>query len=155
MATAAQRADFDSLGGALRTLAQLKSQPLRTTGEWDLAHVLHHAAQSVEYSMHGFPILKPAWFRYTVGPLAAKVFATRGRMSHSLTAPIPGAPDIAQGQPLGAAVDHAIDVLTAFDRYGGTLFPHFAYGNLDKAAYTRAHLLHFADHWQELDDAGH
>lgn len=29
---------------------------------------------------------------------------------------------------------------------GGTLAPHFAYGELDKPQYTRAHLMHLADH---------
>jgi hypothetical protein len=141
---------FDSTEGALRTLAALKTQPARSTGAWDLAHVLHHAAQSVEYSLQGFPSLNAAWFRATVGPAAATVFSARGRMSHSLTEPIPGAPDIAQGQPLAPAVDRAIAALQAFERHTGALHPHFAYGELSKDDYRRAHLMHFANHWQEV-----
>jgi hypothetical protein len=147
---ALQSPAFDSTEGALRTLAALKAQPLRTSGAWDLAHVLHHAAQSVEYSLLGFPSLNAAWFRSTVGPAAATLFSARGRMSHSLTEPIPGAPDIAQDQPLGPAVDRAIAALLAFERHAGPLQPHFAYGALDKADYRRAHLMHFANHWQEI-----
>lgn len=147
---ALQSPAFDSTEGALRTLAALKTQPVRMGGAWDLAHVLHHAAQSVEYSMQGFPALKPGWFRATVGPAAAAVFSARGRMSHSLTEPIPGAPDIAQGQPLAPAVDRAIAALQAFERHVGALHPHFAYGALDKTDYRRAHLMHFANHWQEV-----
>lgn len=149
---ALQLSAFDSIPSALRTLAALKASPARSTGAWDLAHVLHHAAQSVEFSMQGFPALKPAWFRSTVGPLASTVFSARGRMNHDLAEPIPGAPDIAQGQPLPAAVDRAIAALQAFDQYTGALSPHFAYGALDKADYTRAHLMHFANHWQEVVD---
>lgn len=143
---------FDSIPSALRTLAALKTQPARSTGAWDLAHVLHHAAQSVEFSMQGFPALKPAWFRSSVGPIASTVFSARGRMNHDLAEPIPGAPDIAQGQPLPAAVDRAIAALQAFDQYRGALSPHFAYGDLGKPDYTRAHLMHFANHWQEVVD---
>ena len=141
---------IESLPAALAALEQLKTHPLRSTGAWDLPHVLHHVAQSVEYSMHGFPQLKPAWFRHTIGPLAFAVFSMRGRMSHGLDEPIPGAPAIAQGEPLRPAIDHAITALQAFDRYPGALMPHFAYGALDKAAYTRAHVMHLANHWQEM-----
>lgn len=147
---ALQSPAFDSTEGALRTLAALKTQPVRMGGAWDLAHVLHHAAQSVEYSLQGFPELKPGWFRATVGPVAATVFSARGRMNHSLTEPIPGAPDIAQGQPLGPAVDRAIAALQAFERHTGALHPHFAYGELSKEDYRRAHLMHFANHWQDV-----
>jgi hypothetical protein len=141
---------FDSTDSALRTLAALKAQPMRSTGAWDLAHVLHHAAQSVEFSMQGFPALKPAWFRASVGPVAASVFSARGRMNHDLAEPIPGAPDIAPGQALAPAVDRAIAALQDFEQHTGTLQPHFAYGDLNKADYRRAHLMHFANHWQEV-----
>jgi hypothetical protein len=110
--------------------------------------VLHHVAQSVEYSMSGFPVLKPAWFRASVGPMAFATFTWRGTMKHGLDQAIPGAPAIAQGLPLAPAVDRAVTALRAFDRHAGPLMPHFAYGELDKAAFTRAHLFHLADHWQ-------
>ena len=141
---------FESVAGALQTLEGLRARPLRSTGAWDVPHVLHHIAQSIEYSMTGFPVLKPAWFRATIGPLAFAVFSARGRMSHGLDLPIPGAPDIAQGQPMPPAVDHAVTALQTFERYTGALAPHFAYGALDKRAFTRAHLMHFADHWREF-----
>jgi hypothetical protein len=141
---------FDSVSDALRDLAQLQTRPLRSSGAWDVPHVLHHVAQSIEYSMTGFPRLKPAWFRATVGPLAFAVFRWRGRMSHPLDQAIPGAPDIAQDLPLGPAVARLVAAFAAFERHRGALCPHFAYGALDKAAYTRAHLMHLADHWREF-----
>ena len=140
---------FASLPSALNTLEQLRNQAPRMTGAWDLSHALHHAAQSVEYSITGFPQTKPAWFRATLGSYAFALFNARGQMTHSLSEPIPGAPDLAQGQPLVPAIDHAIAALQAFDRHDGVLAPHFAYGALDKPAYTRAHLLHLANHWAE------
>lgn len=140
---------FASIDAALNTLAQSKTAAPRLTGAWDLAHVLHHTAQCIEFSMAGFPALKPAWFRATIGSYAFALFNSRGAMSHDLGEPIPGAPAIAQGQPLIPAVDHAIAALRAFDAHTGALQPHFAYGTLDKPAYTRAHLMHLANHWNE------
>jgi hypothetical protein len=141
---------FATTADALRTLEALKKSPPKTTGAWDLAQVLHHAAQSVEYSLGGFPQPKPAWFRSTVGPLAFSVFSARGRMSHGLAEPIPGAPAIAAGQALDGAADRLIASLRAFDAHTGALAPHFAYGALDKKAYERAHLMHLANHWDEV-----
>jgi hypothetical protein len=141
-------ADLSTIAKALQALEALPAQPLRSTGRWDLPHVLHHYAQSVEYSLAGFPQLKPGWFRASVGPAALQLFHWRGRMSHGLDAPIPGAPDIAQGLPLAPAVARAAAALRAFDAHRGPLQPHFAYGALTKAAYTQAHLMHLADHWQ-------
>ena len=137
----------------MRTLAALKTQPARSTGAWDLAHVLHHAAQSVEFSMQGFPALKPAWFRSTVGPLAATVFSARGRMNHDLAEPIPGAPDIAPGPaPAGGRGPRHRRLAGLRAVHWRRCAPHFAYGELNKADYTRAHLMHFANHWQEVID---
>ena len=141
---------FGSLSAAMQTLEQLKTQPLRMAGAWDLPHVLHHVAQSIEFSMSAFPAPKPAWFRATLGPYAFAVFNARGRMTHDLAEPIPGAPDITEGQPLLPAVDQAIAALRAFEQHTGTLAPHFAYGRLDKPAYVRAHLMHLANHWDAL-----
>jgi hypothetical protein len=141
---------FATIDSALKTLEQLRAAPPHMTGAWDLPHVLHHAAQSIEYSIGGFPQPKPVWFRGSVGSYAFALFNARGQMTHNLSEPIPGAPDIAQGQPLGPAIDHAIAALQAFERHGGALAPHFAYGALDKPAYTRAHLMHLANHWAEV-----
>lgn len=141
---------FASIDAALKTLQQLKTQPARMTGAWDMAHVLHHAAQSIEFSIAGFPEPKPAWFRATVGSYAFALFNARGQMSHNLAEPIPGAADIAQGQPLAPAIDHLVRALQSFERHAGALMPHFAYGSLGKADYTRAHLMHLANHWAEV-----
>jgi Protein of unknown function (DUF1569) len=141
---------FGSMQAAQASVQALKNKAPRSTGAWDLPKVLIHAAQSVEYSLSGFPLPKPAWFRHTVGPAAFAVFSARGRMSHSLSEPIPGAPDIAPGQALEGAVDRLLAALRAFDSHTGPLAPHFAYGDLAKADYARAHLMHLANHWQEM-----
>ncbi len=142
-------APFASMGAALDTLAQLKTRLPRMTGAWDPAHVLHHVAQSVEYSMSGFPQLRSALFRATLGSYAFALFNAGGQMTHQLAEPIPGAPEIAQGQSPAPAIDRVIRALQSFDRFDGALQPHFAYGTLDRPAYARAHLMHLANHWNE------
>ncbi len=81
---------------------------------------------------------------------AFAVFDARGRMRHGLDEPIPGAAPLADGRPLPEAVHRLVAALNAFDAWRGPLAPHFAYGPLDKPAYTRAHLMHLADHWAEV-----
>jgi hypothetical protein len=142
------RPPFASLAQARQTLESLRGGAVRTRAGWDLPHVLHHAAQSIEYSLGGFPELKSRWFRTSVGAAVFAAFSHAGRMRHDLAAPIPGAPDIAEGQPLAPAIDRVLAALQAFDQHPGPLAPHFAYGQLDKGRYLQAHLMHLADHWQ-------
>jgi len=144
-------AAFPDVPGAMLTLERLRTSPMRTRAGWDLPHVLHHVAQSIDCSLDGFPQVKPAWFRGTVGSAAFAVFSARGQMSHGLAEPIPGAPPIMEGQAMGAAVDRALHALVRFDQHAGSLAPHFAYGILSKTEYARAHLMHLANHWDLVD----
>ncbi|PZP35799.1 MAG: hypothetical protein DI603_03270 [Roseateles depolymerans] len=117
---------------------------------WNLAQVLQHLAQSIEYSVRGFPSLKPAWFRHTLGAAAFAVFDARGAMNHALDEPIPGAPALDAQLALKTAVDRLAAAMDAFDAHTGTLHDHFAYGTLSKPQYQRAHLMHLANHWQQF-----
>ena len=140
---------FASVDVATAALDGLLKASHRCTGAWKLAQVLEHAAQSVEYSMGGFPVMKSAVFRSTVGAAAFAVFDARGAMSHSLGEPIPGAPMLIEA-PLDAAVNRLKTSLTRFAAHRDALMPHFAYGELSHAQYTRAHLMHLANHWSEV-----
>jgi Protein of unknown function (DUF1569) len=120
------------------------------TGAWTLAQMLNHAAQSIDYSIDGFPELKSALFRKAVGSVAFAVFQARGKMGHTLNEPIPGAPTLDAQAPLEPAIARALAALRRFEAHTGALAPHFAYGELDKAQYMRAHLMHLANHWSEV-----
>lgn len=144
---------FRSLDEARRAVAPLAEHPLRTTGAWNLAQVMNHVAQSVEYSLDGFPEPKGALFQATVGHLAFALFDARGQMHHSLDQPIPGAPPLPAEAPLPEAVTRLLAAFDRFERHSGALQAHFAYGALDKPAYTRAHLMHLANHWVEFTPA--
>ncbi|RZJ11589.1 MAG: DUF1569 domain-containing protein [Rubrivivax sp.] len=117
---------------------------------WNMSQVLQHLAQSIEFSMQGFPVLKGAWFRSTIGSAAFAFFNSRGTMSHSLDEPIPGAPALDASQPVKASVNRLLDAMDAFAQFNGTLRPHFAYGELTKPQYERAHLMHIANHWTQV-----
>ncbi|MDR7298093.1 hypothetical protein J2X16_003442 [Pelomonas aquatica] len=117
---------------------------------WNLSQVMQHLAQSIEYSMQGYPALKGAWFRSSVGSAAFAVFNARGTMSHDLAEPIPGAPALDASQALKTSVQRLLDAMDAFAQFNGTLRPHFAYGELTKPHYERAHLMHLGNHWTQF-----
>ena len=122
----------------------------RATGAWPLAAVLEHLAQSIEMSLDGYPQPRSALFQNTLGAAAFAVFQWRGRMSHGLDEPIPGAPPLALPGDLTASVARLRAAIARFDGHSGALAPHFAYGRLDKAQYARAHAFHIANHQDEI-----
>ena len=143
---------FPTIASAQTMLDTLLKTPYRTTAGWKLPAVLEHAAQSVEYSLSGFPEVKSAAFRATAGTVAFAVFEAKGSMNHSLTDPIPGAPVLGE-PPLDQAVARLKQALRDFEAHRGSLALHFAYGALDHAQYTRAHLMHLANHWADVVQA--
>jgi hypothetical protein len=136
-----------TLNAAEAVLDALGSHPpVRVAPGLAWADTLVHCAQSIEFSLHGFPRPKPWWFRHTVGPLAFAVFSRRGAMRHDLGAPIPGAPPTSMPGDPDEAAQRLRAAMAAFRAWQGPLRPHFAYGAMDKAAYERAHAMHLAEH---------
>ena len=101
-------------------------------------------------SLDGYPQPRSALFQNTLGAAAFAVFQWRGRMSHGLDEPIPGAPPLALPGDLTASVARLRAAIARFDGHSGALAPHFAYGRLDKAQYARAHAFHIANHQDEI-----
>lgn len=116
------------------------------TPGWDVPHTLDHCARSITHSLHGFPVLKPAMFRATIGPVVFRIYDAMGRMRHDLSQEIPGDPIAPAAQTWEQAVTAMRERIHAFDRWTGPLQPHFAYGRLTKAQYERAHSMHVANH---------
>jgi len=141
-----------SLDDVLRWLDRLeRATRVRSTNTWTMRAVLDHLAQSIEMSLDGFPAPKSALFQATAGSAAFAFFKWRGRMSHGLTEPIPGAPQLAQlpdWQPGAARLRAAI---TRFQSHTGALQPHFAYGALSRADFALAHAFHVANHQDEIE----
>jgi len=139
-----------SLGEARVVLNGLVGKTLVSLGAWSPAEVFNHCAQSIEYSLAGYPELKPQWFRQTLGPAAFGVFAARGGMRHPLDQPIPGGAALNSPATQDAALQRLQDAFERFAIYQGPLAPHFAYGVLSHEDYALAHVLHFYNHLSEL-----
>ncbi|MEH6449916.1 MAG: DUF1569 domain-containing protein [Oleispira sp.] len=142
-----QGLDFKKLTSFLQSLPL---ESLVTEGEWNLAQIFNHTAQSIEYSIDGYPLHKPEFFKETIGPLAFKAFSAWGKMTHGLAEDIPGAPLVLATQPPRLALARLEQAMIKFDQYQGTLQPHFAYGVLSKQEYALAHVLHLNNHFEEV-----
>lgn len=147
-------ARFRTWAAAVAAVQALRSQPLQVQGNpWSLSQVAQHLAQSIEYSITGYPALKPAWFRASLGSAAFSAFNAYGAMSHDRQEPIPGAPPLVAATPLPAALQRLDNAMAAFAAHTGPLAPHFAYGTLSHSQYQRAHLMHLAHHWTQFQAA--
>lgn len=139
-----------SLVVLLQKLERLGPGEISKSGTWNPYQVFNHCAQSVEFSMSGFPQSKSALFQHTAGRAAFSVFAAKGEMSHDLAEVIPGAPELGAEGDSFVALERLLTALREFDRYSGPLQPHFAFGMLSKSDYSLAHVLHVNNHLQEF-----
>jgi hypothetical protein len=148
------RADHDhsSLGipFTLEKLQTLASGSFEKSGAWNAFQVFNHCAQSVEFSITGFPQSKSELFQHTAGQIAFSLFSARGEMSHNLHEVIPGAPELIAEGDIQLALNRLTTALRHFEAYNGALKPHFAFGLLNKPDYAVAHVLHINNHLQEF-----
>ncbi|MEK1938904.1 MAG: DUF1569 domain-containing protein [Pseudomonas sp.] len=135
-----------SLDGAQDLLRTLEGKSLVSVNGWSPAEVFNHCAQSIEYSISGYPELKPTWFRSSIGPLAFSVFAARGAMRHPLNEAIPGAASLSEPASQAQALNRLQQAFSNFSAYQGELQPHFVYGALSHADYAEAHVMHLYNH---------
>ena len=134
----------------LRELEKLEAGNTSPSGSWTLAQLLSHCAQSVEYSIAGYPKLKPALFRATVGRLVKKRFLSKGEMSHDLEAPVPGAPELQAKEPLRDVAQRLRAAIAKFRAHEGALAPHLAYGECTREEYEKLHAMHIANHLSRM-----
>lgn len=138
---------FASLAAAGEELARLaQAKELISGAIWGWAQTLVHCAQSIEYSMSGFPESKSRLFQRTIGAAAIGVFSWRGRMTHDLSEPIPGAPALDARADAAQAVERLRASMLNFLQWSQPLRPHFAYGELTRQEYELAHAMHLANH---------
>ena len=135
---------------ALTKLDELSNESFLHLGEWDPYQIFTHCAQSIEFSMSKFPEHQSNFFKNTIGKLAFSIFSSKGKMTHGLNKPIPSAPTLTKNLDSIIAINRLKKALIEFDSYQGTLAPHFAYGELTKHEYEKAHLMHLYNHLQEI-----
>lgn len=137
---------FKDFNEALKELNILEQNTVKSATNWNLAQILNHCAQSIEFSMVGYPELKSAIFRKTVGKIAISVFLSRGYMNHGLNDEIAGAPKLSAEANLSDAFKRLYNAIDSFKNFTGELKPHLAYDTLSKEDYEAAHAMHIANH---------
>lgn len=135
----------------LEKLGLLKNSPLQFSGDWNAFQIFNHMAQSVEFSMTGYPQHKSELFKSVIGKSAFSLFAQKGKMIHNLSEVIPGAAKLAETGSPQQALERLIIALEVFSQYRQPLQPHFAYGELNYDQYSLAHVMHVYDHLSELE----
>jgi hypothetical protein len=135
----------------LSNLDTMMKQNLKTTGKWSLYQIFTHCAQSVEYSIQGYPEHKSELFKNTLGKAAFSLFSSKRKMTHELDEAIPGAPKFLNDENIADGFERFKKSLIDFKKYQGVLAPHFAYGQLTKLQYEMAHVMHFNNHLQEIE----
>ena len=141
-----------TLEGLRAELAAVDPGALRSRGAMSPAVALGHCAQSIEYSISGYPRAKPWPVRRLIGPRLLARFRAARRMRHDLAAPVPGAPSLAEGPPV-QAMQRLLAAIDAFLAHRGPWPEHLAFGRMDRAAYADAHWLHIRNHLEEIDFA--
>lgn len=136
-----------SLQKLIDDLLVLQDQQITFGGDWNSFQTFTHLAQSVEYSMLGYPEHRSDVFKTTIGKAAFNVFSSKGYMKHNLLESIPGAPALTDKGETGSAIKRLISALQQFEGYEEPLAEHFAYGKLSKKEYALAHVLHVKDHF--------
>lgn len=138
---------LDNLVQARESLLKLRASATSVPSRgMSLHQVLLHCTQSIDYSLTGFPQMKPKLVRVTIGSLVAGRYLSRGRMSHNLDAPVPGAPKLPAEGDLNAAWDGLFAALDRFERHASPVHEHFIFGTLSKQDFGRLHAMHIADH---------
>ncbi len=143
---------FRSLEEAEDELTNLQNTfpNIDTAGQWALPVMLDHCAESLEFTLTGYPEMKPEWFRMIVGPVAKHVFLWQGKMSHNTLDPIPGDEGMPHSKTEKEAFDRLFQSIARFKTWNREVAEHFAYGKLDRAEAEKLQAFHIADHLSKM-----
>ena len=139
-----------TLEDAKQELLKLSKSTEIKAPQWNLNKILVHCTQTIEYSMTGYPKLKPKFIQATIGKIVISKFLKQGFMKHDLTAPVPGAPDLSI-ESLEQAMSGLNSAINKFIAHSGELYPHLIFGKLSKSDYDKYFAMHIAEHLSELD----
>ncbi len=145
---------LDSLDSTLKLLDTLSKKPnFKSTGLWDANRVFHHCAQSIEYSITGYPENKNILFQKSIGKVVLTVFLSRGYMKHNLAEPIPGAPPLPEpSNDYSGGLERLKNAIISFSNHSGEYAPHFVYGPVNKSDYDKIHAMHVANHLNLMEN---
>lgn len=144
---------LNSLADAKALLQNLDVAKLKSDTGWSPYQNFVHCAKTIDYAMTGYPRLKPAWLRQTIGRIAIHKFLKQGYMKHNLTADVEGSPVLPSHGNAQDGLDTLLQSINRFTAWQGAMQPHLLFGNLSKAEYDRYFALHIADHFTALSQA--
>jgi hypothetical protein len=146
---------LEDLAARLRETTTSDSTPdlLAADSVWNLSQTLQHCAQTIGYSVTGYPKLKPRLYRATVGALAKRVFLWRGAMRHPLGAEIEGAPPLDPTLAVAEAEARLTEAVRRFSAHRAGHAPHPAYGPCTHEEYAALHAMHLTEHLPGLTTA--
>lgn len=137
------------LEDVLKAIEQIEQGGFKLHGTWDATQHIDHCAQAIQFSMVGYPILKPAILRKTIGKLAFHIFNLRGHMSHHTQQITPGAIPTESNNLMDSIKIYKQSALQLLN-WNKPLYPHEFYGQLTKKNHIKAHTLHFANHFESF-----
>lgn len=141
---------LNNLNEAKGVLLELQQQENIHGINWNPYKVFVHCAKTIDYSMTGYPAMKPAIIRATVGKIAIRKFLSQGYMKHNLTADVAGSPEIEDTGTAHDGVATLIDTIERFQKHQDALKPHLVFGKLPKDHYEKYFAIHIADHLSEI-----
>lgn len=142
---------LNNLGEAKTILNELKEKEHLHGTNWNPYKIFAHCAKTIDYSMKGYPKMKPVIIRASIGKIAFSKFMNQGYMQHNLTADVPGSPEIHDNDNATEGIDMLLKAIDTFQHYGEKLKPHLLFGNLQKEEYDKYFAMHIADHLSELN----
>lgn len=136
------------LDDALGELAKIeKAGPgIKISGTWSLGKILVHCAQSIEYSITGYPDNKPAFIRKTIGKIILNKFMGQGYMSHGTNEPVAGAPEISNTVSDKEGFARLRKAIADFQNFKGETKIHLMFDAMSKEEYDKYHSMHIANH---------
>lgn len=141
---------FKSLNEAEKYLLNLLDKEIKSTTEWNPYQIFAHCAKTIDYSMAGYPLLKPVIIRNTIGKIAIGKFIRQGYMKHNLLADVPGSPSIENSGSTQEGIQILCDSITRFQSNEKELKMHLLFGQLSKKQYDYYFAMHIADHLSSL-----
>ena len=141
---------LNSLDEAQEELIKLADKQLVNDLDWSPYQSFVHCAKTVDYSMSGYPSIKPAIIRNTVGKLVIRKFLKQGYMKHNLMADVPGSPAIDDSASSQDGIQVLIQSIEKYKAYKEDLKPHLLFGKLSKEQYDKYFALHIADHLSSI-----
>lgn len=138
-----------SIDFALKTLDKFSNTTIVHLGQWNPYQILTHCAQSVEYSMSGYPEHDSDLFKNTVGTLVFSFFSPRKNVSW-VNGSCSGSASYRNQRRFNKCVGSIRESLDGFSRLPREVRTTFSYGQLTKEEFTIAHVIHLNNHLEEL-----